>query len=103
MGKTAVITGASGGIGQALTESFRQAGYRVFCGCNSHPERLPEGVWGMAADLTDPQQAKAFADAVLQLLQQKELRKKLGQQALEDSKQFSAESMAEAYCNIYLH
>jgi len=67
LGKTAVITGASGGIGQALTESFRQAGYRVFCGCNSHPERLPEGVWGMAADLTDPQQAKAFADAVLQL------------------------------------
>lgn len=67
MGKTAVITGASGGIGQALTESFRQAGYRVFCGCNSHPERLPEGVWGMTADLTDPQQAKAFADAVLQL------------------------------------
>lgn len=66
MGKTAVITGASGGIGQALTESFRQAGYRVFCGCNSHPERLPEGVWGMTADLTDPQQAKAFADAVLQ-------------------------------------
>jgi len=67
LGKTAVITGASGGIGQALTESFRQAGYRVFCGCNSHPERLPEGVWGMTADLTDPQQAKAFADAVLQL------------------------------------
>lgn len=66
MGKTAVITGASGGIGQALTESFRQAGYRVFCGCNSHPERLPEGVWGMTADLSDPQQAKAFADAVLQ-------------------------------------
>jgi len=66
LGKTAVITGASGGIGQALTESFRQAGYRVFCGCNSHPERLPEGVWGMTADLTDPQQAKAFADAVLQ-------------------------------------
>ncbi|MBQ3242678.1 MAG: 3-oxoacyl-ACP reductase FabG [Oscillospiraceae bacterium] len=66
LGKTAVITGASGGIGQALTESFRQAGYRVFCGCNSHPERLPEGVWGMTADLSDPQQAKAFADAVLQ-------------------------------------
>ena len=65
-GRVFVITGASGGIGQALTESFRQAGYRVFCGCNSHPERLPEGVWGMTADLSDPQQAKAFADAVLQ-------------------------------------
>ena len=66
MGKTAVITGASGGIGQALTESFRQAGYRVFCGCNSHPERLPEGVWGIPPPLSDPQQAKVFADAVLQ-------------------------------------
>ena len=46
---------------------------------------------------------EAVADAVLQLLQQKELRKNLGQQALEDSRQFSAESMAEAYCNIYKH
>ena len=37
---TAVITGASGGIGQAMVRMFAAAGYRVFCGCFSHPESL---------------------------------------------------------------
>ena len=65
MNKTAVITGASGGIGRALLDAFQDAGYRVLCGCNSHPERLPDGVWAMAADLSDPKQAEKFAEAVL--------------------------------------
>lgn len=65
MNKTAVITGASGGIGRALLDAFQDAGYRVLCGCNSHPERLPDGVWAMAADLSDPKQAAEFAEAVL--------------------------------------
>ena len=63
------------------------------------PDMLRSGESGILVS----REPEAVADAVLQLLQQKDLRKTLGEQAREDSKQFSAESMAEAYCSIYLH
>ena len=49
MGKTAVITGASGGIGQALARSFAEAGYRTALCCCSHPEAAVE----LAQELRD--------------------------------------------------
>ena len=75
MEPTAVITGASGGIGQAMVRMFAAAGYRVFCGCFSHPESLEaltvqlcsQGCRAEAfrADLSSPWQADAFAKEVL--------------------------------------
>ena len=49
MGKTAVITGASGGIGQALARSFAEAGYRTALCCCSPPEAAVE----LAQELRD--------------------------------------------------
>lgn len=75
MGKTAVITGASGGIGQAMARQFAAAGYRVFCGSFSHPQRaqrlaaqLREEGWAAEAiqgDLSSSKEARAFAERVL--------------------------------------
>lgn len=45
----------------------------------------------------------AVAQATLQLLQQEELRKTVGQNALLKSRQFSAAHMARSYCDIYSH
>ena len=74
MKPAAVITGASGGIGQAVARQFAAAGYRVFCGCNSHLEEAQQlaralceqGAQAQAlqADLSDPQQAQEFARMV---------------------------------------
>lgn len=74
MKPAAVITGASGGIGQALARQFAAAGYQVFCGCNSHLEEAQrlaralceQGAQAQAlqADLSDPQQAQEFARMV---------------------------------------
>lgn len=75
MGKTAVITGASGGIGQAMARQFAQAGYRVFCGSFSQPQKaqglaaqLREEGWAAQAvqgDLSSSEGARAFAERVL--------------------------------------
>ena len=72
---TAVITGASGGIGRAMVHMFAAAGYRVFCGSFSHLEPLEtltaqlrgQGLWAEAfqADLSSSQQADTFAQKVL--------------------------------------
>lgn len=63
------------------------------------PDMLRNGESGILVS----REPEAVAEAVLQLLQQKELRKTLGENAREDSRRFSAEHMAEAYCNIYKH
>lgn len=75
MGKTAVITGASGGIGQAMARQFAQAGYRVFCGSFSQPQKaqglaaqLREEGWAAQAvqgDLSSSEGARAFAERIL--------------------------------------
>ena len=63
------------------------------------PDMLRNGESGMLVS----QEPRSVADAVLQLLQQEDLRKALGENARKDSNQFSAEHMAEAYCNVYNH
>ena len=37
--KTAIITGASGGIGLGLVEEFLEEGYNVVAGCSSPSQR----------------------------------------------------------------
>ncbi len=61
------------------------------------PDMLRNGESGSLVS----QEPQAVAEAVLQLLQQEELRKTLGENARKDSEKFSAEHMAESYCNIY--
>ncbi|MGN0625535.1 MAG: elongation factor P 5-aminopentanone reductase [Oscillospiraceae bacterium] len=76
MKQTAVITGASGGIGQAMVRAFAAAGYQVFCGSFHHldeaqklSEQLREqgfAVEALKADLSSSQEAQAFAQEVQQ-------------------------------------
>ena len=63
------------------------------------PDMLEDGVSGILV----PCDPDAVAQAVLQLLEQKDLREKLGTHALENSRRFSAEYMAQRYCDIYTH
>lgn len=63
------------------------------------PDMLEDGVSGILV----PCDPDAVAQAVLQLLEQKDLRENLGTHALENSRRFSAEYMAQCYCDIYTH
>lgn len=57
-GRCVVITGATGGLGQAIVEAFEQAGDTVAAVARSSPE--------FAADLTEPEEA---ADLVSQVME----------------------------------
>ena len=63
------------------------------------PDMLEDGVSGMLV----PCDPDAVAQAVLQLLENKDLREKLGTNARKDSEKFSAVFMAQRYCDIYTH
>lgn len=52
-GKVVMITGALGGLGQTVTEKFSQAGAKVVVVGRELPEKLPEGLLGISADVTD--------------------------------------------------
>ena len=61
------------------------------------PDMLEDRVSGMLVSC----EPEAVAQAVLQLLEQEELRKTLGSNALHGSRQFGAEHMARCYCDVY--
>lgn len=61
------------------------------------PDMLRDGESGILVS----QEPESVAKAVLSLLEQVDLRQKLGESARKDSEKFSAEYMAEAYCRIY--
>ncbi|MEG1858402.1 MAG: SDR family NAD(P)-dependent oxidoreductase [Pseudoflavonifractor sp.] len=73
--KTVLITGGSGGIGQALARRFGEAGYRVAVTYHAHRDRaqaLVEELQGLGcpaaavyADVSDPAQVAAAVDNVL--------------------------------------
>ena len=68
MKKTAVITGASSGIGRAAAVQFAKAGYRVIIGAR-RMERLQQladevDAHAIALDVTDPESSEEFAAAV---------------------------------------
>lgn len=68
--KYALVTGASGGIGKAVTEAFAKEGYTVFAQCFRHPEELNALaaeyplIVPVQADLGDAASVKAMFETV---------------------------------------
>lgn len=62
---------------------------------------VPDMVTNGESAMLTPCEPAAVADACLKLLQNPELREKLGSNALRESEKFSAMKMAESYCQVY--
>ena len=52
-GKVVMITGAFGGLGRTVTQAFTKAGAKVVVVSRELPEKLPEGLVGISADVTE--------------------------------------------------
>jgi NAD(P)-dependent dehydrogenase (short-subunit alcohol dehydrogenase family) len=66
-GMTAVVTGGTQGVGQAVVDSFIEAGARVLTTARSKPREVPTGVRFIAADLATQVGCEGFASAALEL------------------------------------
>jgi NAD(P)-dependent dehydrogenase (short-subunit alcohol dehydrogenase family) len=62
MGRAAVVTGGTRGIGRAIAVRLRDAGAEVLVCGRSTPSSLPDGVAFHAADVREPAQAAALVD-----------------------------------------
>lgn len=62
-GKVAIVTGGTRGLGREIAGALAAAGARVMVCGRSEPDHLPLGVEFMAADIRDPDMAKALVDA----------------------------------------
>ncbi|MCA9421916.1 MAG: SDR family NAD(P)-dependent oxidoreductase, partial [Nitrospira sp.] len=65
-GKVVMITGAMGGLGQTVTGAFSQAGAKVMVVGREHPEKLPEGLLGLSADVTDEAEVQRLMKEAVQ-------------------------------------
>jgi NADP-dependent 3-hydroxy acid dehydrogenase YdfG len=66
-GKTAIVTGASSGMGAAIARSFAAEGVRVVGGAR-RVERIPAEATALALDVTDVESCNAFVAAALEQL-----------------------------------
>ena len=62
---------------------------------------VPDMLQNMESGLLVSCEPADVADAVCKLLDSKDLRKTLGSNAREGSKQFGADYMAQCYCHVY--
>ena len=65
-GKVVMITGASGGLGQVVTKAFSQAGAKVVVVGRELPKKLPEGLLGLSADVTDEAEVQRLMKEAVQ-------------------------------------
>jgi NAD(P)-dependent dehydrogenase (short-subunit alcohol dehydrogenase family) len=64
-GQVAVVTGGTRGLGRLIAQALATAGAQVVVCGRSAPEALPQGLHFRAADVRDPDQARALVDAVV--------------------------------------
>ena len=64
-GKTAIVTGASSGIGRASAEALVRAGFTVFGTSRKTTSEGPKGVTMLVCDVTDDAAVDAFVSTVL--------------------------------------
>ncbi|QND56049.1 oxidoreductase [Mesorhizobium huakuii] len=64
-GKTAIVTGASSGIGRASAEALARAGFTVFGTSRRAASNGPDGVTMLACDVTDEASVSKLVDEVL--------------------------------------
>jgi NAD(P)-dependent dehydrogenase (short-subunit alcohol dehydrogenase family) len=62
--KTAVITGASHGIGASLVAAYRDAGYNIVANARSIDASADPNIANIAGDIADPNTADRIMDAV---------------------------------------
>lgn len=67
-GRVALVTGGTRGIGRAIAIRMRDAGARVLVCGRSEPQTLPDGIEFAAADVRDPDEARAVVDEVVRRL-----------------------------------
>src|SRR2546425_5611241 len=64
-GQTAIVTGASSGIGRASAEALARAGFTVFGTSRRKAGNGPDGVTMLACDVTDGEAVAALVSTVL--------------------------------------
>ncbi|QDV72816.1 SDR family oxidoreductase [Botrimarina mediterranea] len=67
-GRRAVVTAGSKGVGRAVVETLHQAGAQVVTCSRTAPERLPDGIHFVEADLGAPEGCHKLAAAATDLL-----------------------------------